>query len=187
MATAIRTFTRTALRSSFRPTTATRTPVNQFTRQSFRQQWQRRGYADSASPKTGRSINSSIFWLLGLGTVGGGGYYYYSQNEELFGGKEQSTKVFTPKFEDYKNVYNAIANSLQEHDEYEDGSYGPVVLRLAWHASGTYVQPSAHHVQTKRYANRCPADTTKPPTPAAPTARPCVSPPNPNTAPMPAS
>jgi cytochrome c peroxidase len=148
MATATRTFTRTAIHSSFRPTIASRGTVNHFARQSFRQQWQRRGYADPASPKTNGSSSGSssspIFWLLGLGAVGGGGYFFYNQNKELFGGEGQGTKVFEPKFEDYRNVYNAIAKSLQEHDEYEDGSYGPVVLRLAWHASGTYVETSTH-------------------------------------------
>lgn len=27
---------------------------------------------------------------------------------------------------------------LEEKDEYDDGSYGPVLVRLAWHASGTF-------------------------------------------------
>ncbi|CDK24382.1 unnamed protein product [Kuraishia capsulata CBS 1993] len=40
--------------------------------------------------------------------------------------------------EDYQKVYNQIAGLLQEKDEYDDGSYGPVLVRLAWHASGTY-------------------------------------------------
>lgn len=115
-------------------TTANRTKA-QFARQNFCQQWQRRGYADSASPKSGGS--STIYWLLSLGAlVGGGGYYYYTKNSELFGGKSEPT-IFVPGYEDYEKVYNAIAKRLEEYDEYEDGSYGPVVLRLAWHASGT--------------------------------------------------
>ncbi|KAF9581384.1 heme peroxidase, partial [Lunasporangiospora selenospora] len=38
---------------------------------------------------------------------------------------------------DYQKVYNAIAELLED-DNYDDGSYGPVFLRLAWHASGTF-------------------------------------------------
>jgi len=40
--------------------------------------------------------------------------------------------------EDYQKVYNAIADKLEANPEYDDGSYGPVLVRLAWHASGTY-------------------------------------------------
>lgn len=38
---------------------------------------------------------------------------------------------------DYQKVYDAIAAGLDKED-YDDGSLAPVVLRLAWHASGTY-------------------------------------------------
>jgi cytochrome c peroxidase len=44
---------------------------------------------------------------------------------------------FAPKKEDYQQVYNAIAKRLEEKDDYDDGSYGPVLVRLAWHCSGT--------------------------------------------------
>mmetsp|Transcript_14584 Transcript_14584/g.50825 ORF Transcript_14584/g.50825 Transcript_14584/m.50825 type:complete len:347 (-) Transcript_14584:239-1279(-) len=39
---------------------------------------------------------------------------------------------------DYNKVREAIADLL-DAEGYDDGSYGPVLVRLAWHASGTYV------------------------------------------------
>ena len=48
-----------------------------------------------------------------------------------------SLAPFTPQKSDYQQVYNHIAKLLEERDEYDDGSYGPVILRLAWHTSGT--------------------------------------------------
>ncbi|CAE6482608.1 unnamed protein product [Rhizoctonia solani] len=54
-------------------------------------------------------------------------------------GAAQSAKVaanFVPKKEDYQKVYNRIAEILDA--DYDDGSYGPVFVRLAWHSSGTY-------------------------------------------------
>jgi len=38
---------------------------------------------------------------------------------------------------DYEAVYKDIAAILDNND-YDDGSYGPVFVRLAWHAAGTY-------------------------------------------------
>ena len=37
--------------------------------------------------------------------------------------------------------YNAVAQSIADildNNDYDDGSYGPLFVRLAWHASGTY-------------------------------------------------
>ena len=51
--------------------------------------------------------------------------------------RSESKGPFTPKKEDYQQVYNAIAKRLDEKEDYDDGSYGPVILRLAWHCSGT--------------------------------------------------
>ena len=81
--------------------------------------------------------------LAVLGFGGAGAYYYLSQNEDISGAGVKKASdgkakgVVTPKKDDYQKVYNAIAKLLEEKDEYDDGSYGPVIVRLAWHCSGT--------------------------------------------------
>ncbi len=78
---------------------------------------------------------------VGLVAALGGGGYFYLNNGGITNLKEgssgESRGVFTPKKEDYQQVYNAIAGQLEEKDDYDDGSYGPVIVRLAWHCSGT--------------------------------------------------
>lgn len=89
-----------------------------------------RRYYSSEAPK--QSSSSSLWVWLGAGAVGAGAAaYLYTQGSV-------SAKVTKPGPKEYQAVYNEIAKLLQEKDEYDDGSYGPVLLRLAWHASGTY-------------------------------------------------
>lgn len=74
-------------------------------------------------------------------TFGAGGYYAYANQDRLFAAAAPAPKgPFQPKKEDYQAVYDAVAKRLADNDEWDDGSYGPVLLRLAWHASGTYDQ-----------------------------------------------
>jgi len=115
----VRATTRLSARSAF--STAPRV--------AFRQRGQR--FYSSQRPK---SSSSAGLWAAGLGVVGAGavGYWYTQQAGSV------APKIFKPEFKDYQDVYDEIAKRLEENDEYDDGSYAPVLLRLAWHCSGTY-------------------------------------------------
>ena len=132
MASAARTFTRTISRtrqvgSSFRIAAG-----NTFTRSS------RRGYA--SGPESSRSGLKLFLGAGALAAAGATGYYFYNQKDVhlIKGSAGETTGIFKPTREDYQKVYDEIARLLVEKDEYDDGSYGPVLVRLAWHASGTY-------------------------------------------------
>ena len=92
----------------------------------------RRGYASSAP----RSLSTGLYVGIGVvALVGVGGCYTLNSGQTVK--LEAKPSSFTHTKEDYQKVYNEIARLLEEKDEYDDGSYGPVVLRLAWHCSGT--------------------------------------------------
>jgi cytochrome c peroxidase len=137
MASTARTFVRAAIRTGPAPLKAgARRSAFVLPRQTFRQS--HRQYSSEAPKKS--SGGSGIYWLAGLLAAGGAGYYAYTQSNGslLSGSAGETTGIFTPKFEDYQKVYDTIAQKLIDEDDYDDGSYGPVLLRLAWHCSGTY-------------------------------------------------
>lgn len=123
MASATRQFARAATRTS------TRSAFSVAPRHAFRQQG-RRFYSSEPAQKS----SSALLWVAGLAAVGGAGYWFTTSGAP----SAASTKVFTPTQADYQKIYNEIAARLEEKDDYDDGSFGPVLLRLAWHASGTY-------------------------------------------------
>lgn len=141
MASVARTFTRisphtTLISSAVR--SSTRGGRYALPRQAS--QSSRRGYASGAggnSSKTGLYLGGAGLLAAGAGVV----YFYMNNGGITISLKEGSSKetrgLFTPKKDDYQQVYNAIAKQLVERDEWDDGSYGPVIVRLAWHASGT--------------------------------------------------
>jgi len=92
----------------------------------------RRGYTSDAQQA---KSSSSLIWGAVIAAAGGAGAYFYLNGGDA---TAKTTSPFTPTKEDYQKVYNEIAHLLVEKDEYDDGSYGPVLVRLAWHASGTY-------------------------------------------------
>lgn len=71
------------------------------------------------------------FLLAILGAAGLGAAYFYTQQEEKL----------IQSIDFYKQVAGDIAEILDNVD-YDDGSYGPLFVRLAWHASGTYDKAS---------------------------------------------
>ncbi|CCE63415.1 hypothetical protein TPHA_0E03250 [Tetrapisispora phaffii CBS 4417] len=62
----------------------------------------------------------------------------------------------TKTIEDYQKIYNVIAKKIQDEDEH-DGYIGyiPILVRIAWHSSGTYDKESGtggSHGGTMRHA-----------------------------------
>lgn len=51
--------------------------------------------------------------------------------------KAEDQKKATPSKVNYDEVRKSISNLLDDNN-YDDGSYGPLFVRLGWHASGTY-------------------------------------------------
>ncbi|KAJ5406441.1 heme peroxidase [Penicillium sp. CMV-2018d] len=133
MASAARTASRAFLRStpatsSFRPaarSTRFAIPTNALRTSA------RRGYSSEAGSE--KPSSSFGLWAFGIGALGaaGGAYLYLS-------GDSSPKGPFVPTQADYQKVYDAIASRLADETDYDDGSYGPVLVRLAWHASGTY-------------------------------------------------
>ncbi|KAM3457888.1 hypothetical protein MY5147_001340 [Beauveria neobassiana] len=118
MASFSRQFARVAARNTF----ATAVP-----RQALRSG---RRFYSSEGPK--KSSSSGLLYLGGAAAAGGLGYWFYRNNAGA------GAKLANPTKADYQAVYDEIASRLEEKDDYDDGSYGPVLVRLAWHASGTY-------------------------------------------------
>jgi cytochrome c peroxidase len=123
-------------------------------RQSFKQIVRQRPHArfnssQATPPPPPPKSGSWTLPIVGFAAlVGAGGYYYYKRSGFADGmtpasdfpvaaGAKGAEIIAKPG--DYQAVYNAIAASLEEGaDDYDDGSFGPVIVRLAWHASGTY-------------------------------------------------
>lgn len=84
--------------------------------------------------------------LIGVGVSAALGYYLYKEfnigsGESASSSAAASTgssKVAIQPAEYYAKVAKDIEELLESNPKYDDGSYGPLMVRLAWHASGTY-------------------------------------------------
>jgi cytochrome c peroxidase len=105
-----------------------------------------RKYSTEAPPP--KSSNTALYASIGLALAGGLGYYVYSSLDTAATTAKsgvQATKAalkFTPTKADYQKVYDKIAQKIDDAGDYDDGSFGPVLLRLAWHGSGTFDKES---------------------------------------------
>ncbi|KAI8993224.1 heme peroxidase [Pilobolus umbonatus] len=94
---------------------------------------QQRNYtAETGKKKSG----SGLLGFLAIAGVGAAAGYYYTHPQAIKTSKAPVTEK--KKDIDYQQIYNEIADMLEDDPDYDDGSYGPVLVRLAWHASGTY-------------------------------------------------
>jgi cytochrome c peroxidase len=105
---------------------------NNFTRTA------RRGYA--SGPESSKSRTGLFLGGGAIAAAAAAGYYFYNNQGThlLKGSAGQSKGIFKPSKDDDQKVYDEVSRLLVEKDDYDDGSYGPVLVRLAWHASGTY-------------------------------------------------
>jgi cytochrome c peroxidase len=94
--------------------------------------------SEGAPPKPSPPKSSGLGGaLVGVGGIvaAGAGYYLYNQSSKA----SSSTADHTEKPIDYKNVAKDISGLLEKDVEYDGiGHYGPILVRLAWHSSGTY-------------------------------------------------
>lgn len=101
----------------------------------------------TASKRSG----SRNYVMAGLATAGALAYFYNQNNKKrntakaaLFGAASVSHVASIPSGQDFKayqQVYNDIADKVRDEDDADQGAgrYG-LLVRLAWHTSGTYTK-----------------------------------------------
>lgn len=115
-----RPLTRFLIRSVTRRTLTTNQSRNNYNRQEY--QWSKTRSNIRFSKPTG---------LAAVALSGGIAFVLHASTPS------SDTKLPTPSKVNYNEVRKSIA-ALLDDNNYDDGSYGPLFVRLGWHASGTY-------------------------------------------------
>ncbi|KIW34458.1 uncharacterized protein PV07_01236 [Cladophialophora immunda] len=140
--TTSRAFIKVVPKSAASPTCSLRAVTRPASRSLARPVFQRCSRRHFSSQPPRRSSNSATIGLVAaIALLACGGYYFNTRVADTHTKPKagvQTTSNFKPSAKDYQNVYNAIAKAIWDNDEYDDGSYGPVLLRLSWHTSGSY-------------------------------------------------
>ncbi|PLW16433.1 hypothetical protein PCANC_18957 [Puccinia coronata f. sp. avenae] len=89
--------------------------------------------SSSSAPPPPKSSKAPLLAGLGVGLA----YYFYALDSDSDVQNRYATPESANTRLDFQAVYNDIARIL-ENSNYDDGSWAPVLVRLAWHASGTY-------------------------------------------------
>jgi len=112
----------------------------------FSKAWQLRASCRkfTTPPPPPKATKSNTNLYLGLAAaIAAAGTTYYLLSDSIPAASLAPVKAkFNPTKEDYQKVYNKIAEVFDRANDYDDGSYAPVILRLAWHSSGTYDKES---------------------------------------------
>ncbi|GAA97444.1 uncharacterized protein L969DRAFT_103348 [Mixia osmundae IAM 14324] len=128
-----------------------RTIIQLATRQTARAlpTYQRRSASTGSGPSSSSSSKTAIYAVGGLAGIGAAVWFFgltdtkKAELEDDATGGHARARGMLGGVVDYQKVYNEIANVL-EAEHYDDGSYGPVLIRLAWHCSGTYDKNSGN-------------------------------------------
>ncbi|KAJ2703351.1 heme peroxidase [Coemansia sp. IMI 203386] len=128
---ASRGLSRPALRTSRLASVSAAASVRAFTTQQ-NNRYSRQNDQQYQAPRTSKAGPSpGILGVIAVGALAGW-YFYNGENPA-----DASASSGSWKKVNYNNVYKDIADLLED-ENYDDGSYGPVFVRLAWHASGTF-------------------------------------------------
>ncbi|KAJ2740547.1 heme peroxidase [Coemansia sp. BCRC 34301] len=125
MASTLRTIPRLVARASAATTTTAKLPAASLSARALARTYSSQ-HQQHQMPRMRKAGGSGA--MLGVLAAGAlAGWYFYAQQDATPAWKKVS----------YQRVYKDIADLLED-ENYDDGSYGPVFVRLAWHASGTF-------------------------------------------------